>query len=81
MGMKAGASDATKVSAVKGAMRLFAASAQSSAQQLEALQKMVGRMQEEYAYVKTASNSIAITLRDSLSGKDNWMKEHEKSLR
>jgi len=41
MGMKAGASDATKVSAVKGAMTLFAASAQSSAQQLEALKEKV----------------------------------------
>ena len=81
MGKKAGASDATKVSTVKSAMRLFAATAQSSTQQLEALQTNVGRMQEEYAYVKTASNSIAITLRDSLSGKDDWMKEHEKSLR
>ena len=47
MGMKAGASDATKVSAVKGAMKLFAASAQSSAQQLNALQTKVGRIQDE----------------------------------
>lgn len=81
MGMKAGASDATKVSAVNGAMTLFAASAQSSAKQLELLQKKVGRIQEEYAYVKAASHSMATTLRDHLSGKDNWLKQKDKLLR
>ena len=86
MGMKAGASDATKVSAVKGAMTLFAASAQSSAQQLEALKEKVrtiAKAQELYATMLTIAtelNNAAIFVK-TMPDPDFWsmtLRELEK---
>ena len=86
MGMKAGASDATKASAVKGAMTLFAASAQSSAQQLEALKEKVrtiAKAQELYATMLTIAtelNNAAIFVK-TMPDPDFWsmtLRELEK---
>ena len=80
--LTAGISSGSDMAAsVAAAMKLFANSSQTAADELVALEQKITAIQEDYAKVSAIGTSMATTLHDHLSEQDGYLSGKEKHLR